>query len=309
MMKERAHLVDVLNRTPNVPQGTTAWLELRKGKITGSAINKMLEYISTGKDSARRQYEATVDNWARENYSSGGGAVGMAAKWGHLTEDLALRSYRLYMGMPHIYELSLVPHKTDQRIAASPDGITENGVLVECKSITSRVIFPGQVKTDYYSQIQLQMECTGLSIADFCEIRADDFKERDAFLSAPRTFFEPVISAAIMEYEADPSEGRDFTFVLSPEEMQFSPEKIADWVELEAKKKPPVRIYWAHVRTVDIQRVYRDDHHWKTTLSCIDKFCEDVENRKVSIVEENKQKKILNEMRGGDVDSNGLLPI
>jgi hypothetical protein len=54
-------------------------------------------------------------------------------------------------------------------LAASPDGITSTGRMIEIKCPMRRRIDPGHVPHHYYPQVQVQMEVCGLDSCYFCQ--------------------------------------------------------------------------------------------------------------------------------------------
>ena len=57
-----------------------------------------------------------------------------------------------------VREVGLFRHPTETWLAASPDGVTLSGKLVEIKCPWRREVVPGQVPHHYEAQVQVQME-------------------------------------------------------------------------------------------------------------------------------------------------------
>jgi putative phage-type endonuclease len=68
------------------------------------------------------------------------------------------------------HEVGLVQHREYPWLGASPDGITEDGILVEIKCPLTRKIEPN-VPKHYWPQVQLQLEITDLEECDFVQYR------------------------------------------------------------------------------------------------------------------------------------------
>ena len=68
------------------------------------------------------------------------------------------------------HEIGLVQHREYPWLGASPDGITEDGILVEIKCPMSRKI-EAKVPKHYWPQVQLQLEITDLEECDFVQYR------------------------------------------------------------------------------------------------------------------------------------------
>jgi hypothetical protein len=78
-----------------------------------------------------------------------------------------------------IHDLGRIRHRTDQRIAASPDGLVVScerdasliGRLIEIKCPSTRVIKDGVIPFEYWCQMQLQMEVCGVDACEFVEAK------------------------------------------------------------------------------------------------------------------------------------------
>ena len=68
------------------------------------------------------------------------------------------------------HEIGLVQHREYPWLGASPDGITEDGILVEIKCPLTRKI-EAKVPKHYLPQVQLQLEITDLEECDFVQYR------------------------------------------------------------------------------------------------------------------------------------------
>jgi putative phage-type endonuclease len=68
------------------------------------------------------------------------------------------------------HEIGLVQHREYPWLGASPDGVTENGILVEIKCPMTRKI-EAKVPKHYWPQVQLQLEITDLEECDFVQYR------------------------------------------------------------------------------------------------------------------------------------------
>ena len=71
------------------------------------------------------------------------------------------------------HEIGLVQHRDYPWLGASPDGITEDGLLIEIKCPLTRKIEP-KVPKHYWPQVQLQLEITDLEECDFIQYRPGD---------------------------------------------------------------------------------------------------------------------------------------
>jgi hypothetical protein len=66
-------------------------------------------------------------------------------------------------------EFGLIIHRDYPWLAASPDGITLNGQMIEIKCPMHREIIPGHCPHHYLPQIQVQLEVAGLESCAFVQ--------------------------------------------------------------------------------------------------------------------------------------------
>jgi putative phage-type endonuclease len=73
------------------------------------------------------------------------------------------------------HEIGLVQHRVHKWLGGSPDGITENGILIEIKCPLKRKI-ENKVPKHYLAQLQILMEILDLEICDFIQYRPDPYE-------------------------------------------------------------------------------------------------------------------------------------
>lgn len=100
-----------------------------------------------------------------------------ATLWGKKYEPVATRLYTLETNQ-HVYEFGLVPHQQLEWLAASPDGITENGTMLEIKCPKSRKI-DSIPPLYYWIQTQIQLEVCNLQKCDFLECEIKEISEEE----------------------------------------------------------------------------------------------------------------------------------
>ena len=151
--------VDELNRLLNIPkdsaQKSIEWKLKRHNHINASEANTVL-------GGSRKSLLISKSHPLPELNSSG-----LATEHGTMFEPISndIHSDKI---KKKIYEFESIEHPIHKFIAASPDGITEDGELVEYKNPKSRKIV-GVPKDDYWVQTQFQMEVTNLNRCHFVE--------------------------------------------------------------------------------------------------------------------------------------------
>lgn len=213
-------------------QRTAAWHAKRGQMLTASEIYKALPDATPA-----QRHELIMSKLQPRPQVSGPGSRALA--WGTRFEPIAKQIYEeLNFNHIKILDTTCIPHADVPFLGASPDGIivTEDtndfryGKLVEFKCPISRQ-FTNEtpVPKEYYHQMQLQMECTGL---DECEYIEMGFKQVN-----------------YTEWMDSKSDYKSFFAILSDESVRYKdmhdPRKPADWREDELKDvDDSVMCYW-----------------------------------------------------------------
>lgn len=211
-------------------QRTEAWLTKRGQMLTASEIYKALPDATPA-----QRHEIIMSKLQPKQFSTGNGA--RALLWGTRFEPIAKQIYSELNNLS-IVDTTCVPHPTVSFLGASPDGIiltqdetdVRYGKLVEFKCPISRQ-FTNEtpVPKEYYHQMQLQMECTGLDECEYIEM---------AFKQVNYT-----------EWVDSKAEYKSFFAILPDESVRYKdmhdPRKPADWREDELKDvEDSVMCYW-----------------------------------------------------------------
>lgn len=152
-----------------IEQRTDEWLTERCGKVTASAIYKVMARTKTGYGADRANYHAQLvaerlTGCPAENFTNA------AMQWGIDTEEQARAMYSLEVGEP-VLETGFHPHPEIALSGASPDGLVGDTGLVEIKcpnTATHIATLTGAgIDRKYLLQMQWQMACTGREWCDF----------------------------------------------------------------------------------------------------------------------------------------------
>lgn len=186
-----------LRESKQYEQKTPAWYDIRKTLVTASDASAILrrtgdlceDYISNfslpatfadGKACnpycSRREY--TLRKFDRAK-SFGEGSV--ATQWGNRFEEVACNIYqRLTQSKVELFGLLLHP-KLDW-LAASPDGVSDKGLLLEIKCPYKRRI-DNIPPFHYWVQVQIQLEVMDLPAADFFQVEFIEYRSKAQFLN------------------------------------------------------------------------------------------------------------------------------
>lgn len=150
-------------------QGSHEWFAARCGKVTASAIYKVLAKTKTGWGADRDNYRAQLI-CERITGNVEAGYSNAAMQWGIDTEGQA-RAYYAFSNGIDVAETGFVDHPTIAMAGASPDGLIGNDGLIEikCPSTATHLRTLEGAATDrrYLLQMQWQMACTGRAWCDF----------------------------------------------------------------------------------------------------------------------------------------------
>ncbi|PNH01819.1 hypothetical protein TSOC_012259 [Tetrabaena socialis] len=167
--------------------------------------------------------------------------------------------YEARMGMITIYcqrnrvtmhEFGLLKHPVIDHIGASPDGISELGVMLEIKCPYRRQI-TGEVPVQYLYQIQGQLEVCGLSECDFLELKLEEssgvafYDGIDEILperGIVAEFYDKAMAKAIYSYSG----------------VNWSAADLQAFEAKEKEKDATVKFHYWRVHTYSCVRVYRD---------------------------------------------------
>lgn len=148
-----------LLKIPKIEQKTPEWYEARHGMISASDLAQALGEgkFGTPRDLIIKKVDPPEYGVLNNPFFN----------WGNMFEQVANDVYSKLHNVK-VYEFGLLRHPTVSYFGASPDGITENGVMLEIKCPLKRKI-GGDVPTQYYYQIQGQLDVCDLDECDYFE--------------------------------------------------------------------------------------------------------------------------------------------
>jgi putative phage-type endonuclease len=154
--------------SPGIAQRTPEWYEARLSLLTASDAAQALGCAKFGNQRAFFQKKCGLP----EEQAPFDADV-PPLKWGVMYEPVAQAIYSASGGGVRVHEFGLLRHPTIPHLGASPDGITELGVMLEIKCPWRRRI-DGEVPMQYYHQVQAQLAVCGLEECDYFECEFDE---------------------------------------------------------------------------------------------------------------------------------------
>jgi len=268
-----------LQELPKMEQRTEEWYSMRRNMLTASDLASA---IGKGKFSSRKQLLqkkiAEVQGTSVKWNSNGIPAL----KWGIMYEDVAMRCYRAQRSNVVCHEFGLISHPNSTvPFGASPDGITELGIMVELKCPWKRKIEHGTVPEQYYYQIQGQLEVCNLDECDYVECILSEVPLEEYLNSNPGNNQH----GAVLEWVNEKTNEVAYEYSIP---TLHSPKDVMDWAEATAENRmneeDSLQIttihYWL-LKDLHIIRVYRDRELWKTIELQIHEFWNDVQTGRI----------------------------
>jgi putative phage-type endonuclease len=152
-----------------IEQGTDAWKQLRRGKVTASRVADIIAKTKTGYSTSRDKYMTQLllerlTGTIAESYTNA------AMEHGIEQEPFARAKYEGYASTL-VEQVAFIDHPTIPMSGASPDGLVMDDGLVELKAPMSHTHLEsilGGIDDQYMPQVQWQMAVTGRSYTDLC---------------------------------------------------------------------------------------------------------------------------------------------
>lgn len=243
-----------LIKIPTIVQRSKEWFDIRKTLITASDFAQAL---GDGKFGSQRQIYQKKCGYEPEQKLSASTCAPL--KWGVMFEPIAQEIYTSRTNLK-VHEFGLLRHPDPKRkyFGASPDGINEFGIMLEIKCPFKRKI-NGEIPTQYFYQIQGQLDVCGLCECDYleCEFKEDDFENYDKDYKNEHGIF--------LEY------GDGDEYVYCPLKQN-----VHDWLADMQKRPGFVIHYWKLVK-YNVIRVYKDEAFIQTKLDALQEVWDRIE--------------------------------
>ena len=165
-----------LLKHPRIEQRTEEWYAMRKTLITASEFAQALGKAKFGTQKQFFQKKCGYEEEKAFNSSA------PPLKWGTMFEPVACEIYALRTKQ-RVHEFGLLRHPTINYFGASPDGITNNGIMLEIKCPWQRKI-TGEVPLQYYYQIQGQLSVCDLEECDYEECSFHEYEAWDSWCAS-----------------------------------------------------------------------------------------------------------------------------
>ncbi len=234
-------------------QRSKPWFDLRHKSLTASDLAGAI---------GESKYEKPFDILEKKcGYGKEftGNAI---TQWGVKYETVAMQIYSRRKNVK-VIDFGLLPHPRIPFLAASPDGITPQGTMLEIKCPPKREI-TGIVPHNYWIQMQLQMEVCELEVCDFEECRIEEYRGFKDFswdickdASAMRTAQGLEKGVLIELFD---NEEMDYAYRFCP--LDYDLNRLSRWVQETERmyRSFPANVFFRYEKT----------SYWKLTkYSCV----------------------------------------
>lgn len=163
--------VERLKMLPQPAQRSPEWYEMRHSMLSASDWGTILGMSKYGGGKNQVLLKKCCDDVPF--------FTNAAMQWGIKYEAVAIQIYEHRNKCP-VIEFGCIRHPIHHFLGASPDGITPDGVMVEIKCPSSRVI-DGVIPDGYYCQVQGQLEVCELDRCDFLECKIMEYTDEEDY--------------------------------------------------------------------------------------------------------------------------------
>jgi putative phage-type endonuclease len=252
---------------PQPEQRSEAWYELRKNRLTASELADSL-----GEGHFKSSNDIILAKCGLGPVFKGNAIT----QWGVKYEYVAIQIYEARNGV-HIDEFGLVPHSTIPFLGASPDGISNKGIMLEIKCPPKRKIV-GIVPHHYWVQMQLQLEVCNLEMCDFEECTLLEYRnESEYYLDGDcRLTGNELEKGVLIEY----TDGTDKECYLYAS-LGLTKTQIDTWISKEKKRLSKcqynnIKVTYWRLDTYSVTRVYRNRSWFENKLPLMKEFWQKV---------------------------------
>ena len=266
-------ILDELLQRKQTEQRTTEWYQQMRTVISASEVGSL---FASPLQRAKMVVSKTQPYQARNQPLAVCSDRMSAFDWGIRFEPVVKQIYEHKYGA-EIKELGRLLHPTDSRCSASPDGLIyschgaphRQGHLIEIKCPVTREI-DGTVPKDYYAQMQMQLQVTGLQCCEYVEAVFASAYNQLAIKEGPSEYSGWI---ALIQY-VEPKGDQYYYYVYSPINPTLDWKPVIQEGE-EVIEITPWRLYqWSE------QQITRNDEWWRSLQQTMEQFWEDVDKAK-----------------------------
>lgn len=271
-------------KQPYIEQRSEKWHELRKNCLTASDLHEGIS--KNNYNLAKKKAGVLITDIDYINIAP--------LKWGTMFEDMATRCYKQINNNINIHDFGLIVNDNIKNFGASPDGISDLGIMIEIKCPYSRKIKKNFIPEKYYYQIQGQLAVCELNECDYieCEFKILD-TEKEYIEYINNNNLSNIKHGIIAEYNNVLQ--KNYYYLYSDEYLNHT-KSISNIQEKINNLNDPNLIFikvsrWV-LKDIYVQRVYFNENLWNSIPDKITNFWNSViECKKLPIEYKNKSSK------------------
>jgi putative phage-type endonuclease len=267
--KRLKNRVKTLQKKPQPEQRSPEWYAARHTRVTASEAASCLfkskktceEYVNAFnikdfkyKDTEPLNHYETREDYiikkCRAFYGENMFKDSVYTLWGKKYEEVANRLY-CQLNNTTVIEFGLLPHPRLRWLAASPDGITPDGIMLEIKCPKSRKINENEVPIHYWVQTQIQLEVTDLDFCDFFECEIEELNTEQQFIECE--LVDKQAKGIVLQIA---NSGPDPKFIYPPLEIKETQQYI-DWKNQKLEEDSTLIPTYYFITKYNNQRVAR----------------------------------------------------
>jgi putative phage-type endonuclease len=233
-----------LQNIPILEQRSPEWYEMRQNLITASDFAQAL---GEGKFGTQKQFLQKKCGYEKDTFDQNNPAL----KWGVKYEQVANDAYEK-KNKTKMYEFGLLRHPQLHWFGASPDAISELGIMVEIKCPWKRKI-TGEIPRQYFYQIQGQLDVCELDECDYLECEFIEYSNRDELIQ----HFNDNLNekGIIIEYDNNNTTKYVYSNIYENSLVQLLNWETKNYEKLKDKI---IKITYWQLNTFSVVRVYKD---------------------------------------------------
>jgi hypothetical protein len=131
-----------------------------------------------------------------------------------------------------VLDFGLIQHQSEDWIAASPDGITTEGIMLEIKCPYRRKI-TGIPPLYYYQQVQIQLEVCDLEFCDFLECQIIEVGLMKEFIDDTLHDDGIKYKGVLIQIEQIPDTFETRKYIYPPGDMFNNPVRLDTWARMK----------------------------------------------------------------------------
>ena len=239
IIKNRIEILNKLKEQPLIKQRTEEWFKLRENRLTASDLYDAVHYPST-------LIKKKLKNVSFNSYAI------PALRWGCMFESIACNIYA-FNNSTNVNEFGLLINDKINNFGASPDGITDEGIMIEIKCPYKREIKDGTIPDKYYYQMQGQMAVCELDICDYVECKFVTYNTEEEYINNIKDL-ENYKHGIIIEFKDN-----TYYYTKSNQDYKTNIDEVAE------KANGNKCTYWI-LELINIQRVTFDQIKWNNHI-------------------------------------------